>query len=109
MPEWVDSSADKVACTVNLGTRNFIWEGRYINLGPAKPGDKLTVRFPISERTLTNQKIGNGVYTLVMKGNTVVSIDPPGKQCPMYARNYRAAAAPERAVRRFLANEEITW
>ncbi|HEV3440757.1 MAG TPA: hypothetical protein VG122_25615 [Gemmata sp.] len=109
MPEWVNSSADKVVCTVNLGTRNFAWEGRYVNVGPAKSGDRLTIRFPITERTLTNQKIGNGVYTLVIKGNTVVSIDPPGKQCPMYARNYRGPAAPQRALRRFLANEEITW
>jgi hypothetical protein len=110
MPEWVDASTDKVTCTVNLGARHFNWQGRYLNVGSAKPGDTLSVRFPISERTLKNQKIGDEVYTLVMKGNTVVSVDPPGKQCPMYARSrYRAAAAPQRPVKRFLANEEIAW
>jgi hypothetical protein len=109
LPEWISPSVDKMACTVNLEVRNFTLEGRYINIGSGKPGDKLTVRFPISERTLTNQKIGNAIYTLVIKGNTVVSIDPPGKQCPMYARNYHATAAPQRTVRRFLANEAIAW
>jgi hypothetical protein len=109
MPEWINSSSDKVACTVNLGARNFTWEGRYINAGSTKPGDRLTVHFPIPERTLANQKIGNGVFTLVIKGNTVTSIDPPGKQCPMYARNYRVASAPQRTVNRFLTNEVIAW
>jgi hypothetical protein len=110
MPEWVDRSKDRVSCTVNLGIRPFAWEGRYINAGSAKPGDRMTLQFPISERTIANQQIGGRPYTLVMKGNTIVSVDPPGKQCPMYARNrYQAVAAPQTTVKRFLANDEISW
>jgi hypothetical protein len=68
------------------------------------------VRFPISERRVTNQKIGEKVCTLSIKGNTVTSVDPAGRQCPLYAREqYRAAVAPQRVVRRFLPSEEIAW
>jgi hypothetical protein len=108
MPEWIGPT-DKVNSTVNLNPRAISWQGRYIDLGPAKRGDRLTVRFPISERTLKNEKIGNRVYTLRIRGNNVVSVDPPGKQCPMYARSYQEALAPQRAVRRFLPNDDIAW
>jgi hypothetical protein len=109
MPEWVHPPSDKVELRVNSNARNFGWEGRYINIGPVKSGDKLTISFPISERTVANQKIGNRVYSLVLRGNTVVSIDPPGEHCPMYTRSYRADTVPQRAVRRFLSNQQIDW
>jgi hypothetical protein len=108
MPEWIHSPSDKVECRVNLKPRSVNWEARYINLGAVQPGDKLTVSFPISERTLTNQKIGSGVYKLELRGNNVVSIDPPGKYCPMYT-SYQAKIAPQRTVRRFLSDEQIDW
>lgn len=108
MPEWVHRS-DEVTCTINSGTRAYHWDGRYIDVGGVSAGDKLTVRFPISVRTVPHQRIGNATYALSIKGNTVVGIDPPGKQCPMYARDYRGNVAPYRTVKRFLAKEEIAW
>ena len=109
-PEWVNPRQDKVVGAVNGNARRLSFEGRYIDIGPAKPGDQATVRFPISERTVADQKIGNRTYTLIVKGDTVVSIDPSGRECPLYARNYyRSNVAPQRAVKRFLANETIAW
>lgn len=55
--------------------------------GPVKPGDVATLTFPIEERTnviyIEKQK-----YTIVRKGNDVVSIDPPGRYCPLYQRDH---------------------
>jgi len=110
-PEWLNQpSPSKMTCTVNGTTRDCQLRGRYLDAGAAKPGDEIVLRFPISERTVSNQKIGNRTYALVVKGNTVISVDPAGEQCPMYARSqYRGSAAPRRTVRRFLASEEIAW
>ena len=69
----------------------------------------LTVTFPISTRR-TTEVIGNVPYTLEIKGNTVISIDPPGKNGPLYERAYfRAREAPMRKVERFVPDEEIVW
>lgn len=81
MPEWVKSEERGVACSVNGESRSFTWEGRYIRLGPAKPGDTMTVSFPIYEWT-TRQRIGGKHYTLTMKGSTVVAVDPPLPDLP---------------------------
>jgi hypothetical protein len=108
VPEWVNPSTDKVACTLNGQMRDIRWEGRYANAGAAKPGDKISVRFPIAERTLVNQKIGNRSYTVVVRGNSVASLDPVGRECPLYARDYGKGVS-QRTVNRFLAGEDIAW
>ena len=65
--------------------------------------------FPIGERTV-REKLGDTVYTLVIKGNTVVSVDPPGKNGAIYARaNYRENQVRWRKVSRFVPEEEIRW
>ena len=54
--------------------------------------------------------MGGVDYTLVIKGNTVVSVDPPGKFYPLYERKqYRATQVPWRKVERFVSDEEIQW
>jgi len=89
--------------------RRLRWEGRYANLGEAEAGEALVVTFPISERTL-KEKIGISNYTLVLKGNTVVSIDPPGENGPLYQRaQYRANQARWRKVSRFVPEESLAW
>lgn len=109
VPEWVAPSDQEVAVTTAAGNRPFKWEGRYLNLGAAKPGEMLTVTFPISTRR-TTETIGNVLYTMEIKGNTVISIDPPGKNGPLYERDYyRAREAPMRKVERFVPDEPIKW
>jgi hypothetical protein len=109
VPEWVSANHPEVAVMTPAGNRQFAWEGRYLNLGSASPGEVLTVTFPISTRT-TTETIGNVLYTLEIKGNTVISIDPPGKNGPLYERAYfRAAEAPTRKVERFVPEELIKW
>ena len=109
VPEWIVPSEHAVAVTTKDGNRQFTWEGRYLNLGAAKPDEMFTVTFPISTRR-TTEVIGNVLYTLEIKGNTVVGIDPPGKNGPLYERAYfRGSEAPMRKVERFVPEEEIVW
>jgi hypothetical protein len=119
MPEWVNGDCgmrisdcglgSRVECTVNGQTRDLKWEGRYVDLGSAKAGDRVTVSFPIYEWK-TREKIGGKKYNLVLKGNTVVSVDPPGVNCPTYQRDkYRKNKAEWKTVKRFVSSEHLEW
>ena len=46
-----------------------------------RAGETIDLAFPITTRTV-KETIGTVPYTLEIKGNTVVSIDPPGKTAP---------------------------
>ncbi|HEV2383335.1 MAG TPA: hypothetical protein VG206_26520 [Terriglobia bacterium] len=109
VPEWVPSNSPAVAARTQAGSRHFSWNGRYLRLGSARPGDVVSVTFPIPQRR-TTETIGNVSYTLHIKGNTVVSIDPPGKNGPLYQREYYLAErAPARTVARFVPDETLVW
>ena len=108
-PEWVASGSSEVACTVNGTTRTPPWQGRYLSLGAAQPGQTLVLTFPISRRTVT-ERIGPEKYTLGMKGSTVISIDPVGKNGPLYADRERFNGDVQwRKLQRFVADEPVAW
>jgi hypothetical protein len=109
-PEWVESNSPRMQCEVNGASRSLHWEGRYVSAGTAKPGDVVSLTFPIEERTV-KEKIGPETYTLVIKGNTVVSIDPAGKNGPLYRgrEKYRTSEVPWRQVNRFVPEQIIEW
>jgi hypothetical protein len=53
---------------------------------------------------------GAVLYTLVIKGNTVVHIDPPGRYNPLYQRaHYRENQVRWRKMKRFVTQEHIEW
>ena len=108
MPEWIPGSSDQVSCLVNGRPRSIQWQGRYIDLGPAKHGDSITVKFPIGERTV-QETIGGVSYKLEIRGNTVLSIDPPGRNGPLYERTYFRQPVRWRKVDRFAPEHEIAW
>jgi hypothetical protein len=83
IPEWVKPY--EVGGLVNDEARQLEFRGRYALIGSVKMGDLVTVTFPIVERVV-EATIGNVPYTLIIKGNDVVSIDPPGKWYPFYQR-----------------------
>ena len=108
-PEWIESGDSQLVARVNGKPRHIHWEGRYVDLGHAAAGDRLEVTFPISERTV-KETIGAVPYTLIIKGSTVVSIDPPGKYGTFYQRAaYRSDRAPMRNVQRFVPEQTISW
>ena len=84
-PEWVESSSSGLSCQVNGVPRKLSWRDRYMNIGKASPGDTVELAFPISERTV-EETVGGVTYTLVIRGNNVISISPPGKNYPFYNR-----------------------
>jgi hypothetical protein len=109
-PEWVETGSPGIVCKVNGAPRPLHWEGRYVNVGAASQGDRVVATFPISERTV-KEKIGPETYTLVIRGNTVVSIDPVGRIGPLYQdrEKYRTSEVAWRNVKRFVSDETIDW
>jgi DUF1680 family protein len=113
VPEWIKSPNGEVTCTVNGQPRNFACSGRYIKLESLAPGDRVSMAFPISERIEKVTMMGVE-YTLVLRGSTVVAIDPAGEICPLYQREkYRQlllpGQVPLREVNRFVSSETIAW
>ena len=109
-PEWVTAQDTQLKCIVNGAPRSVQWNGRYVGIGTAKRGDVISVTFPIPERTV-KERIGPVTYTLVIKGNTVLSIDPPGRNGPLYQdrEKYRNGEMQWHSVSRFAPEEEIPW
>ena len=67
------------------------------------------ISFPIAERTV-KERIGGVNFTMVVKGNTVVAIDPPGKNCPLYLRaKYRKNQTLTKNVNRFASEQAVEW
>jgi hypothetical protein len=112
-PEWVATSSGQLVCTVNGKPAKSTWVGRYVRLGPLRVGDHVAMNFPIAERT-EKVRTMDVEYTLVIKGNTVVAIDPAGSIHPLYQRaHYRSALAaeqvPQREVQRYVPEKTIPW
>jgi hypothetical protein len=105
IPEWVKPGQTR--CQVNGQERRLGWEGRYAKVGDVKPGDMARLTFPIFERT-DKVWVEKREYTVVRKGNDVVSIDPPGVYHPLYQRqHYRQNTPRMRKVTRFVSNETL--
>ena len=68
---------------MNGEQRRLGWDGRYAYVGSVKPSDIATLTFPIGERTDVVH-IEKEPYTLLRKGNEVVSIDPSGRHYPLF-------------------------
>ena len=80
-----------------------------MDAGSADPDDKVAITFPIHERTVT-EMIGCVLYTMVIKGNDVVFIDPPGENHPLYQRaHYRENQTRWWKVNRFVTKEDLKW
>jgi hypothetical protein len=110
VPEWVGNGSPEMRCTVNKAARKLNWEGRYVNTGAVKAGDVISVRFPIRERRV-KERIGPVTYTLALRGNTVVSLDPAGEFGPFYQNrsHYQRGRARSRKVVRFVSDEDVRW
>lgn len=105
IPEWVKPRETR--CQVSGVDRSTEWDSRYARVGQVKPGDLVTLTFPISERA-DEVWIEKRRYTIVRKGNEVVRIDPPGLVCPLYRRDhYRSNETHWRKVARFVSNETV--
>ena len=107
IPPWTDRAA--VRCKVNGDPREFAWSGNYIETQGLRQGDVITIEFPMPQTTVSRE-IGGTTYKLMIKGNTVVDIDPKGTVYPLYERQkYTSGKAPLKKVTRFVSAEAIAW
>lgn len=102
LPEWV--TAGEAGCTMNGAPRALEYSGRYAKIGQVAVGQTVTMTFPVAERTVP-ATIGKQPYTLTLRGNDVVGIDPPGIWYPYYQReHYRTPPALWISRERFVAD-----
>ena len=107
IPEWV--TPRDVRVQVNATERTVGWDGRYVRVGEVRPGDLVAVVFPIGERTDVVY-VQKRKYTLVRRGNDVVSIFPRGQYYPFYRRDHYRSAEPRWCkVQRFVSAKQIDW
>jgi len=108
-PEWIPTGSNVIKVRVGGQPRFFNWQARYLNLGEVNPGERVVIQCPIGERTV-KEKMGLVAYSLLVRGNTVVSIDPPGRLCPLFHREYLRDSEPRwRKVERFVADKQISY
>lgn len=108
-PEWVEENGGQLQLRIGDQPRTVAWRGRYVDAGPARAGDLVTMTFPQREY-LIKEQLGDNIYVLTMKGSTVVDIEPPGRHCPLFQRaHYRQNQARWRRVRRFVPEQRLHW
>ena len=108
-PEWIAKNSKDIKCEINGKPADFTWDNLYLSLGKVNPGDFVSITFPISE-SIVKEDIAGTEYTITVKGNTVVAIDPPGVNCPLYQReHFRQNHTLWQKVDRFVSNETIRW
>jgi SAM-dependent methyltransferase len=101
-PEWIQPDGDEITATRDGEQIPLVWAGRYLNLGPGEPWQSIALTYPVPTRSVETS-IGGKPYTLTLKGNTVIGIDPPGQRIPLYQRGvYRAEKAPLVRVGRYV-------
>ena len=107
IPIWVDQK--QMSCRVSDQDVSADITGSYLKVSSLKPGDSVTVTFPMTERMelLEYQKRR---YEVTFRGADAVAIDPPGTRGPFYQRqHYRTGKTPTKKVQRFASTENIEW
>lgn len=107
LAEWTQSRDVRVQ--VNGQDRSVTYDARFACIGAVKPGDMVTMTFPIEERTDVVH-IQKRRYALLRRGNDVVSIHPRGRYYPFYQRDHdRTEEVRYRKVMRFVPGKEVAW
>ena len=102
IPLWVD--IEMVKCQVDDKAVKPGWFGRYLLFEKLNKNSKLTITFPMAERT---EKFGP--YTARFKGNTVIDITPEVSGYPTFRRDHlKADKAPRKKKMRYVSDEQIT-
>jgi hypothetical protein len=116
IPAWTNRR--QLTASVSGAPRSQDWVGNYLIFEDLKPGDAITVEFPVRETTAAYTVYANSpqelVYTCTFRGSTLVDITPrrdAPTDYPLYLRaNMRKEAAPVKEVTRFVPNRVIrSW
>lgn len=110
VPLWADKNA--IRCRVNNGEVAKVWFDQYLRFQGLRPGDILTLEFPMVETT-EKWTLGNQVHTCRFRGNTLTEISPPlPNGLPLYKRRAeecKAAKAPMKKVTRYVTPHVLKW
>lgn len=111
MPAHVNLGSVQVS--INGLTQSPAWNGRYLLTGPVSANDLVVVTFALSERS-EQVSVGGGAtvletYDIIIRGHTVVSIDPSGSYYPYFeGEHYRTGPIQYRKVKR-IVGKDIKW
>jgi hypothetical protein len=114
IPAWVPRR--DVRLRVAGVDRPLDWVGNYLVAGDLNPGDTVEVSFPVRETTarytMNAHTEAEQVYTLTLRGSTVVDIAPRilhPTRLQLYQREAlkKAGPAPVRKVQRFVAERVV--
>jgi hypothetical protein len=112
IPEWVPYGAVSVErnsageSTVR-SAREMAWVNtHFLKIGAAAAGEKITVTFPMEERTMTEKAV-NLTYTVKWLGDDVVGIDPAGVYYPLYNGRKVLEKAPMRKANLMHGNGDL--
>ena len=106
IPKWADLKQVKI--TVDGKPREVKWNGQYAELGEVKSGQTAVAEFPVTERT-AEYNMGDYTVKYTIRGNTVVSMTPPGKVCPLY-QNREGMRDPKvkvKTIKRYVPEADI--
>jgi DUF1680 family protein len=107
IPGWVKTEECKLA--VNGDPRPVAAAKRYAQAGAVRAGDLVSLTFPIREIT-KNVAIEKRIYTVLLRGNTCVAIDPPGVNGPLFQRDHcREPETRWRKFTRFVSDKTPAW
>jgi hypothetical protein len=107
IPEWVEP--EQVVCMVNGSARGVSFDGRYARAGKTDAGDIVTLTFPIAEATST-VNVEKRTYRVLLRGNTCVAIDPPGRNVPLFKReHYRRSDTRWKKTSQFTPDRVLNW
>jgi hypothetical protein len=102
IPEWapfggVEVARTRAGETVETTGRRLSWVNqRFMRVGPAHEGERITIRFPLRRRTTVERAVDRE-FTAEWIGDDVVGIAPPGRYCPLYSGRKVRPSAPMRS------------
>jgi hypothetical protein len=86
IPQW--ASKEQVVCKTGKTRVDLNWNERYCSPGFVNSGEVVEIEFPVIEKTV-NLEIGPVDARVIIRGNTVVDIEPQGDICPLYQNRER--------------------
>ncbi len=104
---WVDKP--QVACRVGGETRRISWKGNYLEAGSVKPGETVTLEFPIAERREKLESFEHR-YEAVFRGNDCVEMTPGGEYYTLFQRGHYRQEEPRYVkARRFACENTVDY
>lgn len=82
-----DVDKGEVRCRVDGKKVGVKWDGDYVRFPRLKAWQVATVEYPL-EQEFSKEVLNDVEYTVEWKGNTVLSIDPPGRIAPLFQREH---------------------